>query len=191
MNSGSSSTYRRLRWLFLPLLLMLVFLPAQGFCDSLRNYKIKAGFTYRFILFSEWPAAAFSTNPDEFSIGIVGTSKINSFFDQVAGTLVDGRKLVIRQLSAELTAEELRGCQVVFIHESHSSQMQYILHTLEGAPVLTISDSPNFLEKGGMIAFFYQRNRIRFAVDRGHAEDVGLRFRAQMLKMATHVTEGQ
>lgn len=183
--------YRLLTKVLLALVMALTLLPASGFGESLRNYKIKAGFTYRFILFSEWPETAFVAHPSEFVIGIVGQSPYNGFFDQVVNTPVDGRKLVVRQLSDSLRAEELRECQVVFIHDAHVGELKSILRKLAGAPVLTISDSADFLEEGGMISFFYRRNRIRFSVHRGRANAVGLHFRAQMLKMATHVVEGE
>ncbi len=171
--------------------LALILMPGSGSCESLRNYKIKAGFTYRFILFSEWPVSAFAANPDQFVVGIVGDSSFNVFFKQVLGTEVDGRKLVVRELSEPLNPEELRSCQVVFVHESEKEQVPTILKNLAGLPVLTISDADQFVESGGMIAFFNSRNRIRFAINRQRADVVNLSFRAQMLKMATHVVEGE
>ena len=177
-----------------PLLLLvmaLILVPATGSCESLRNDKIKAGFTYRFILFSQWPETAFLANPTQFVIGIIGQSPFNGFFEQVLEKPVDGRKLVIRQLTTLSSVEEFRTCQVIFVHDAKASTIPALLQKLDGAPVLTISDTPDFLEEGGMIAFFYRRNRIRFMVHKQRANRVGLHFRAQMLKMATHVVEDE
>lgn len=166
-------------------------MPVSGSCEPLHDDKIKAGFTYRFILFSQWPDKAFTANPSKFIIGIVGKSPFNGFFDQVLGSSVDGRELVIRNIADNPSADDLRECQVVFIHDSYVSAIKPVLQELAGAPVLTISDAPDFLEEGGMIAFLYRRNRIRFMIHKQRANLVGLRFRAQMLKMATKVVEGK
>ena len=47
----------------------------------------------------------------------------------------------------------------------------------------------SFVEVGGMIHLTTQQNRIRFVVNRSHANDVGISFNAQMLKLATTVIE--
>ncbi len=164
-------------------------MPALGCCDSPRNYKIKAGFTYRFILFGEWPDAAFVEDSKTFTIGIVGENPFSDFFGQVANRPVDGRKLVIRYLSFDASQEELRGCQLIFINGSLVKQVSPVLAKVEGFPVLTVSDMEGFIDHGGMIAFFSRRNRIKFAVERTRAAQVGINFRAQMLKMAAQVLE--
>ncbi len=176
--------------LIFALILTMVLIPALGFGESSLDYKIKAGFIYRFILFSEWPASAFTKNPDTFTIGIVGDNPFEDFLNQVINQQVDGRKLVISYLSAQPSQEKLSACQVLFIPSSLAGQEKQILKKVKGFPVLTISDMEGFLEKGGMISFFSRRNKIRFSVHRTHADRVGINFRGQMLKMAARVLEG-
>jgi len=191
MSNASLSAYHLNLRLFLSLLLVLFLLPVSGSCETLRNYQIKAGFTYRFLLFSEWPSTVADSPSELLTVGVIGQTSFNRYFEEIPDLQVGGRKVVVLELSANPSAKMLHSCQVLFIPSSHSDEVQSILEKLEGAPVLTISDVEGFLEKGGMIEFFTRRNRIRFAVHRQRAGDVGITFRAQMLKMATQVVEDE
>ncbi len=171
------------------LALVLLLLPAAGQADSARNYKIKAGFTYRFILFGEWPEAAFVPNQGTFTIGIIGTNPFSDFFTQAASHPVGGKRLIIRSLPAQPSLAAIRSCQIIFINSELEDELAEILAMAAGEPILTVSDIPGFIDKGGMISFFNRRNRIKFAVHRSRASKVGINFRAQMLKMAAHVLE--
>jgi len=172
---------------FVAVFLLLV--PVAGFSDSARNNKIKAGFTYHFILFGEWPKEAFVDAPNIFTIGIVGDAAFCEFFNDVEGQSVDNRKLIIRPLSSSPTKEELLNCQIIFISNDRAETAKKILSMTAHAPILTISDTEGFVKMGGMIEFSNRRNRIKFNVHRGRASQAGIEFRAQMLKMAGKVWE--
>ncbi len=144
---------------------------------------------YRFILFTEWQPSVFAEDSDTFTIGIVGDSPFNSLFGQLAKRQVNNRKLVIRSLSSQSSPKDLRGCQVIFIPSSHADQVKQIFNEVADSPVVTISDIEGFLEMGGMIGLFSEKNRIKFAIHRTRASRVGIHFRGQMLKMAAQVLE--
>jgi hypothetical protein len=60
---------------------------------------------------------------------------------------------------------------------------------LEAAPVLTVSETNDFIDSGGMIALVRNRDRIRWEINRSSAESAGLRLSAQLLSMAVKVVE--
>lgn len=186
---GRTAWQRQLFFLGLCVIIISLCLPVSGQCESSRNYKIKAGFIYRFILFTEWPEQAFVTSNDTITLGIVGENPFAGFFAQVAGRSVAGKNLKVLELTAADSPERFRQCHLLYIHPSQEEQTSQIIEAVRGQPVVTISDMDDFLEQGGMISFFSRRNRIKFAVHRGLASREGIRFRAQMLKMAAQVVE--
>jgi hypothetical protein len=62
-----------------------------------------------------------------------------------------------------------------------------ILATLDKASLLTVSDAPDFAERGGMIQFVMDGNKVRFEVNVTNAERAGLVLRSELLKVAITV----
>jgi uncharacterized protein len=53
--------------------------------------------------------------------------------------------------------------------------------------VLTVSDFPEFLKRGGMIQFVLEGNRVRFEVNLSAAKNAGLTLSSELLKVAAAV----
>jgi hypothetical protein len=150
-----------------------------------RLLQIKAAFTYRFLLFTQWPAGENEIK----RIGVVDNRSFATLFEiQVSqGTNKDKIKVIFLDHTA--TAEDFRRCHLLYIPTTTKIRYENILQQVEGYPVLTVSDMDSFLDLGGMIALFNQRNRVRFAVNRAQAQGVGISFNAKMLKLAESVVE--
>jgi hypothetical protein len=52
---------------------------------------------------------------------------------------------------------------------------------------LTISDTPGFVQAGGIIELKLRAGRIRFDINQGAARQVGLKLSSQLLKLADEV----
>jgi len=50
-----------------------------------------------------------------------------------------------------------------------------------------VSDQTGFLELGGMVQFVMQQDKVRFAVNLTPAQDAGLTFSSELLKVAKQV----
>jgi hypothetical protein len=50
-----------------------------------------------------------------------------------------------------------------------------------------VSDMPRFAERGGMIQFILEENRVRFQVNLAAAQNAGLVLSSQLLKLAALV----
>ena len=62
-----------------------------------------------------------------------------------------------------------------------------MLPDLANAPVLLVSDMPGFVERGGMIQFVTEGNRVRFLVNLKAAQKAGLALSSELLKVAKSV----
>ncbi|MGH9351569.1 MAG: YfiR family protein [Terriglobia bacterium] len=102
----------------------------------------------------------------------------------VAGQTIDGMSVVARRVS---TPEQSANCRVLFISSSEDSALNDVLSTLGRSSVLTVSDMPQFIERGGMVGFILQNNRVRFEINLAAAKSAGLTLSSQLLKLAASV----
>ena len=61
------------------------------------------------------------------------------------------------------------------------------LERLQGLPVLTVGDSEQFAQQGGMIGFSLQDNKVRFEINLGAAQQAGLKISSRLLTLAKKV----
>ncbi len=79
------------------------------------------------------------------------------------------------------------SCRVLYISSSEETRLREVLAGLDKAAVLTVSDIPQFAQRGGMIQFVQESNKIRFEVNLASAEDAGLTLSSELLKVAVLV----
>ena len=180
--SPTSPSLARRAWVWLVLALGLA---APLAAQSSREYDLKAVFLYNFVTFVDWPKGAL---PDgqPFVIGVLGEDPFGAALDEV----VEGEKF--RNLPLQVrrcrTIEEARSCQIVFISSSEAARLPAILAELRGRPVLTVADTPKFLEAGGIIAFSTEA-RVQLNVNAAAARRAGLAISSKLLRVAKVVDE--
>jgi YfiR/HmsC-like len=171
--------------LLLVLISALLFTP--GLCEQTSRpseYQVKTAYLYNFARFVWWPQAATGSN-DSFPICVLGQDPFGRALDAgLAGQTVDRRKVVVRRIS---NASEAAGCHVLFISASEDGRLKTILAALDKEPILTVSDMPQFSERGGMIQFVLEGDRVRFEVNLPAAEDAGLTLSSELLRVAAAI----
>jgi hypothetical protein len=147
-------------------------------------YQVQAAYLYNFGKFVQWPAAA-RTGSGTFTICVLGEDPFGPILDAtVAGGTVEGKTVGAKRIVAP---REAVNCQILFISSSEDKGLDKILEALNKVAVLTVSDMPQFIERGGMIQFILEENRVRFRVNLTTAQDVGLLLSSQLLKLAAVV----
>jgi hypothetical protein len=146
-----------------------------------REYQIKAAFLFNFAQFVEWPAGAFPHASTPLCIGILGTDPFGAALDEtVQGETIHNHPLVVTRSSQ---VEDLKACQLVFVSESERDRVGEVLAALDPQSVLTVSDIERFAERGGVIRFFVQGNRVRFEINPASARREGLKISSQLLAL--------
>ena len=85
------------------------------------------------------------------------------------------------------TPQESAGCQILFLSAAEAGRLNKIMEGLDKEAILTVSDIPQFLQRGGMIQFVMDGNRVRFEVNLAATQHVGLTLSSELLKVATAV----
>jgi hypothetical protein len=160
----------------------LVDAPDAHAQDSLPEYQVKAAYLFNFLKFVEYPGESFADPLAPIVIGVVGEDPFGSALPQVViGKTVQGRDLVIHVYRA---GEDLRGAHILFISASERKRLPMIFSGLHGSSVLTVGDTPGFLEAGGMIQFMNENGRVRFAIDVDATSRARLKLSSKLLSLA-------
>jgi len=134
--------------------------------------------------FVEWPAAAFPSDSAPLQVCIfAGKEFADSVQQLVKDERIHGRRVVIR-LSPK--PAELSNCHVLYLATLPQTPERAFLTRVEGKPVLTIGESANFLDQGGMIQFFF-RDSLHMNVNFQAATPLGLKMDPALLSLASTV----
>jgi hypothetical protein len=148
------------------------------------EYDVKALFLFNFTKFVEWPAAAFTDEHSPLKLCVLGENPFGKALKVLTGEEVGGRKLTFVHLES---VNNLETCHAVFISRSERDRLPQILAGLHNAPVLTVGESPAFIDQGGMINFIIEGSKVRFDVNQEAAERAGIRISSRLLALAKHV----
>lgn len=154
-----------------------------------REYDLKAAFLFNFARFVEWPASAFGSADEPFTIGVLGEDPFGAALDAlVHNEKVDSRRLVVRRYRS---VEEIKSCQILFISQSESPKEEEALLALKGRSVLTVGDTDAFAAKGGVIRFFTDKNKLRVRINVDAAKQEKLTISSKLLRAAEVVNKGE
>jgi hypothetical protein len=167
------------------LLLFAVCTHAIAQSASYSEYDIQAGYIYKFISFIEWPAE--KKQQTTITIGIIGNNPFGNAFKEIEGKRIEGHTVVIKYFDSSADYETLDQCQLLYISKSESKHLESILTAVENDPVLTISDSKKFIEKGGVIGFIKKKKKITFEINNVSAEKATLEIRSMLKRIADRV----
>lgn len=151
------------------------------------EYEVKAAFLYNFARFVEWPLDA-PGDDRTFVVTVLGRDPFGRALDEtLRGKKIDEKPVVVRRV---LRSEEVGRSHIVFISDSEEERLPAILKSLEAAPVLTVGDMNLFAERGGVIRFKVEQDRIRLEINVAAAQRSRLRISSQLLKLARIVDPG-
>ncbi len=149
---------------------------------SVTEYQVKAAFLYSFAKFVEWPSDAAGRDRDTFVICILGEDPFDGTLDQLLrGKTAEGKKIAVRRVAR---TEDVGHSEILFISDSEKERLPRILKGLEGAATLTVGEMDHFAERGGVVRFRMERNRVRLEINVANAEQARLKISSELLKLA-------
>jgi hypothetical protein len=152
-------------------------LTAQAQAPML-EYQVKASYLYNFARFITWPEDVLARQGN-FNLCIVGAERFGSALDTLVGERVNGQTIALHRLEQAGQARASR-CHLLFITGGRDSMAA-------GGPergLLTIGETPGFLERGGIINLVEVNGRIRFEIRQPAARQAGLVVSSQLLSLA-------
>ena len=165
-------------------LLCLAGSPAIAENGKPTEFQVKAVYLYNFGKFVTWPSD-FTERQQSFDLCVLGADPFGVTLDQIVkGERLGGKPANVRRIAAPADAD---NCAIVFIAGSEERRLADVLPLLARRHVLTVSDMPRFTERGGIIGFVMEGDRVRFAVNQTAAQEAGLQLSSELLKVAVSV----
>lgn len=164
-----------------PAVFMMTYLDAMAQKPS--RDDVQAAYLYNFGKFVRWPGDSIHS---PMLVCVAGEDPLEETLSKlVEGEQIDGRPLEVRNLDR---TGGVSDCSILFIGAQERDREDSFLSAVSGKPILTVGDSPDFLERGGMIQFVLVEDHVRFEVnlDECNRHRVGLS--SELLKVAAAVT---
>lgn len=178
-----------------------------------KEYQVKAAFIYNFIKFVDWPKEAGQESKEKagnddtakpITIGIIGTNPFGEALEAITKKRIRNRKVVLKHFPGfaknsvryrkgnetkyEYKDEDaLKACHVLFVGSSESKYCKEIIDIVKDNCVLTIGETKDFLEDGGIVGFVTEEKKVRFGINLIAAERANLKIRSKLLRLAKRV----
>ncbi len=149
-----------------------------------REYELKAAFLLNFVRFVDWPAATPNASRP-VSVCVLGSDSVDESFRPIRGRRVRGRSIAYSRVRL---ANETSACDVLFVADTEEARIPDLLTHVDGRHLLTVGETNRFVAGGGIIAFVYRKNELRFEVNLDAAQRAGIGIRSELLTLATDVT---
>ena len=150
------------------------------------EYQVKAAFLINFPKYVDWPASAFAQTNSPLVIGALGESKITDEIQKllVTGRIFNDRKIVFTNFASGV---EPGGCHILYVPASELRRSPDVLAKLKGSTVLTVGESSDFLDGGGIINMVLRDKKIALEVNLVAADAARLKISSKLLNVASVV----
>lgn len=155
--------------------------PLSGEPLAGSEYKVKLGFIYHFIRFTQWPAESFPSPESPINFCIASKDAAVDILSSLQDKVVKGRRIDVKKYAVD---EDIETCQILFIASDDEKFVLPLLTIAQGRHILSIGEIKGFTRMGGVINFFVANDQLRFEVNLDAAESAGLKFSSQLLMSA-------
>ncbi|HUI07785.1 MAG TPA: YfiR family protein [Verrucomicrobiae bacterium] len=145
--------------------------------------QVKAAFLINFPKYVDWPANAFAETNSPIVVAVFGETSLDGDLQRmIKGKVIMGHPLVFKRVTTE--EECASGCQILFIDAAAARRVPDIINKLDGASTLTVGDSEDFLDSGGVIKLAKRDRKIRLEVNLTAARRAHLKLSSKLLGVA-------
>lgn len=155
---------------------------ATGISQESLEYRVKAAFIYNFTKFIRWPETHFSTDASPIRICVAGDRESYTHIAQaITNKTSQNRPLVTQYLE---DAAQSPDCHLLYI-AGPDGDPSWLNHPFQA--VVTIGDSADFIDAGGVMGFTTHQGKIRFVISQANANNNQLTISSKLLALAQRV----
>jgi hypothetical protein len=147
--------------------------------------SIRAAMLLNFAKFVEWPPDKGPLTPLTFCV-LDDPAVADALEPMARGRSIERRQLEVRRLKLDAPVQ---GCHLLYASGLNRERTILLLTRTRSAPILTVSDFEGFAPLGGVIHFFVQGGKMRFAINPAAAQRGRLKLSSQLLGVATIVKD--
>lgn len=163
------------------IILLLIGLHMRSSAQIDEN-TLKALFLEAAIRFINWPdsKAPSDKKTNEFVIGVFKTNQMTSIIKRVFSIKkIKNKSVVIMDIDS---LDKIGICDMIFITENDKFIIKDVLRVCDSNNVLTVSDSPEFINSGIILSLFIDKNRIISYINEKNATISGFKISHHLLQ---------
>jgi len=146
------------------------------------DYEVKAAHLANLSKYVDWPATAFATTNSPVVIAVLGETKVTDELEKIiVDRIVNGRPIVLKQFAA---GDDSSGCHILFVAAAEPRLTPNLLAKLKERSVLTVGESADFLERGGIISMTRRDQKIALAINLPAADQARIKISSKLLSVA-------
>jgi hypothetical protein len=172
-------------WLVISALLTPGIIRAE---EAASEAEVKAAFIYNSIKFTEWPQTAFANDNAPIRIAVIGDDE----FTETLKTLLKDKKGHGRSFEVKkiVNPADAKGVHILYCPSSETKKFAQYYDVVKKSPVLTIGESAQFLDAGGIINLIIE-DQLRFEIHPEAAESANLVISSRLMRLAKTVKRGE
>ena len=147
--------------------------------------QVKAAIIVKLTKFVEWPAERLAPAA-KIKVCLLGDTPLGEALTGLGSQLSQSHALEIVPLRSA-SERQLADCHVLYLGESEMDRLEVLVAQLRRSAVLTVGDSRDFAEAGGMIELVRRDSHMAFRINLKSVKVSGLVINSQLLSLATIV----
>ena len=148
--------------------------------------EVKAAYLERFTRFIDWPPANCIAS-NQFVIGVMDGDVTERVFSSLyASQKIKERPVKIINIKSKEEFEKLCACNMVYITDKWSDEIDAIIKSMTGRPVLLVGECKKHLHCGVMINFYTDHNHLHFDLNPDLLERAGFQVDYRLLDYASN-----
>jgi hypothetical protein len=161
--------------------------PTAIEAETSDEFTVKAAFLYNFALYVKWPKDAFPEEKAPLVVAVYGHDPFgHALEDALRGKTANDHPIQLVRIE---TLKDLRPCHMLYVPEEDRAQLAKLLEYYGDAPTLIVGESIDFAKAGGVIGFFSENRKTRFAINTAAVKRQHLEVSSQLLKLAKIVND--
>jgi YfiR/HmsC-like len=160
-----------------------------GAQTSASEPQVKAAFLLNFPKYVDWPSEAFAATNSPIIFAVLYDNEVATELRRMsAGKVINGRPVEFKLLTSEQECDQ--RLHILFVGPSGQRPVSDVLGRVQKASVLTVGESDDFLDKGGVINFTRRDRNVRVQVNLEAASLARLKISSKLLSVADAVKGG-
>ena len=165
----------------------ILFFSAFGliYADDIFDDRLNltASYIEKFTRFIEWPEKS-SVNEleSDFIIGVYRDRDCSDTFAEIfRNQTIKGKDISVVNCR---NLDDIKRCNLLYIPDMDDKTLEDLISTFKSFPLLTISQSKGFAEKGIHINLYYYSNKLKFEINDQAVRDAGFKVSYLLLLQA-------
>ncbi len=170
--------------IFFLFVLLLCIIPVSKLKAQKPEEDLLKGVLFEKIVnFVTWPDLKNSDETKEnLIIGVYDESPMYQVLDKLySDRLIQGMRVKIIKIS---NLSQVNKCNILYIPKISADKLDNLVEFAKRKPILTLSDSKGYAEKGVHINFYRVENNIRFEINEKAVRESGIKMHYLLLQLA-------